>query len=292
MQIQTSYKDNNKGTLYIVPTPIGNLEDITFRAIQTLKKVDLIAAEDTRHTQKLLTHFEIKNTLVSYHEHNKESRMNQVMEKLESGEEIALVSDAGMPAISDPGYDLVVESIAREINVIVLPGANAALVALVGSGLPTNEFLFHGFLPRKKQEKEAVLHRLKGLRATLIFYESPYRVKDTLDMIAKSLGNRQIVIAREISKVFEQYIRGNVEKVIKWTESNTIKGECCIIVEGTMEEVQTDSLWWSSLTIKEHVLHYEEHENISNKDALKRVAVDRNMSKRDVYQHVHVKKLE
>lgn len=291
MHIQTSYDENEKGILYIVPTPIGNLEDITFRAINTLKKVDLIAAEDTRHTQKLLNHFEIKNLLLSYHEHNKVGRMDQIMERLERGEAIALVSDAGMPAISDPGYDLVKEAIAREINVVVLPGANAALCALVGSGLSTNEFLFYGFLPRKKQEKVTELNRLKKLQATLIFYESPYRVKDTIQMLDQQLGNRQIVIAREITKVFEQFIRGNVETVLEWVENNVIKGECCIIVEGNQAgEEDEDSLWWKALTIPEHVLHYEQQEQVSNKEAMKQVAKDRNISRRDVYQQVHVNK--
>ncbi|MBO1004470.1 16S rRNA (cytidine(1402)-2'-O)-methyltransferase [Pseudogracilibacillus auburnensis] len=290
MQIQKSYENKGQGTLYVVPTPIGNLEDITFRAIHTLKKVDLIAAEDTRHTKKLLTHFEIKNQLVSYHEHNKIERANQIMERLLNGKEIAIVSDAGMPAISDPGFDLVREAIDREINVVVLPGANAALCALVGSGLSTSEFLFHGFLPRKKQEKEAELTRLKGLTATLIFYESPYRLKDTLRMISKRLGNRQIVIAREITKIYEQIIRGNVEEVLDWMEKDVVKGECCIIVEGNKEEEETDILWWASLTIPEHVLHYEQQDRLSHKEAMKQVAIDRSMTKRDIYRQIHVKK--
>ena len=289
MYVQTSYEKNEKGTLYIVPTPIGNLEDITFRALNTLKEVDLIAAEDTRHTQKLLNHFEIKSKLISYHEHNRMSRMEQLLARLEQGEQIALVSDAGMPAISDPGYELVKEVIEREINVIVLPGANAALCALVGSGLPTSEFLFYGFLPRKKQEKEAELARLKGLQATIILYESPHRVKETLRTIQKQLGNRQIVIAREITKIYEQFIRGNVEKVLKWAEENVVKGECCIVIEGSSDTEVADTSWWEMLSIAEHVKAYEEKEGLSNKEAMKRVALDRNIARREVYHHIHVK---
>src|SRR5690625_1267692 len=289
MYVQTSYEKNEKGTLYIVPTPIGNLEDITFRALNTLKEVDLIAAEDTRHTQKLLNHFEIKSKLISYHEHNRMSRMEQLLRRLEQGEQIALVSDAGMPAISDPGYELVKEVIEREINVIVLPGANAALCALVGSGLPTSEFLFYGFLPRKKQEKEAELARLKGLQATIILYESPHRVKETLRTIQKQLGNRQIVIAREITKIYEQFIRGNVEKVLKWAEENVVKGECCIVIEGSSDTEVADTSWWEMLSIAEHVKAYEEKEGLSNKEAMKRVALDRNIARREVYHHIHVK---
>src|SRR5690625_1408833 len=291
MLIQTSYKDSKFGTLYVVPTPIGNLEDMTFRAVNTLKKADVIIAEDTRHTQKLLNHFEINNYLISYHEHNKKERTPQILKKLIEKEDIAIVSDAGMPAISDPGHDLVSKAIESEINVVVLPGANAALCALVGSGLPTDEFLFYGFLPRKKQEKETELSRLKTLKATILLYESPYRIKETVRVIAKLLGNRQIVIAREITKIHEQYIRGNAQDVLQWIEKNEVKGECCIVVEGS-DESEAENLWWASMSIHEHVEHYEQLENISHKQALTKVAKDRKLSKRDVYRHIHVDKNE
>lgn len=290
MHIQNSYQESDKGTLYVVPTPIGNLEDMTIRALHTLKSVDLIAAEDTRHTQKLLNHFEIKSKLMSYHEHNKMKRSTQLIDLLEQKQNIALVSDAGMPAISDPGSDIVKEAIEKDIPVVVLPGANAALCALVGSGLPTDAFHFYGFLPRKKREIEKVLESLKSVQATLIFYESPYRVKDTLQAIDKGLGNRQIVIAREITKVFEQFIRGNVEEVIEWIENNEIKGECCILVDGMGEGQKEDTMWWESLSIQEHVSHYEETKQMTNKQAMKQVAIDRNISRREVYQHIHVEK--
>lgn len=291
IQIQSSYKKNDKGILYIVPTPIGNLEDMTFRAVDTLKEANLILAEDTRHTQKLLNHFQIKNALLSFHDHNSLSRMAQVMERLLSGETLALVSDAGMPAISDPGYDLVKEAITEDIHVIVLPGANAALCALVGSGLPTNEFLFYGFLPRKNQEKVSELKRVSQLKATVIFYESPFRVKDTLRFIEKVVGNRSVVISREITKVYEQYIRGTSTEVSSWLEENDIKGECCIIMEGnTSEETATDHEWWNTLTLAEHVQHYEVQGKMTNKAAMKQVAKDRDIPKRDVYQVIHVEK--
>lgn len=289
MQRQKSYEDDGKGVLYIVPTPIGNLDDITFRALQTLKEVALILAEDTRHTQKLLNHFDIKNSLLSYHEHNKEKRTTQILERLKNGEQLALVSDAGMPAISDPGNDLVRHLIAEGIRVIVLPGANAAIGAVVGSGLSTSEFVFYGFLPRKKQEKQSELKRLGRYRATIILYESPYRVKETLQQIHKELGNRNIAIAREITKVHEEFIRGKVEDVVKGLEKETIKGECCIVIEGSAEEIESDTLWWATLSIAEHVDYYEEKEGTTHKAALKKVAVDRNMSRREIYNELHIK---
>lgn len=290
MQIQQSYAKNDCGVLYIVPTPIGNLEDITFRALKTLEKVDVIAAEDTRHTQKLLTHFHIKNQLISYHEHNREERIPEFMGRLEQGENMALVSDAGMPAISDPGHELVKAAIARDISVVVLPGANAALSALVGSGLPTGQFLFYGFLPRKKREKEATLKDVSNEQATLIFYESPHRVAATLQAIAEQLGNREVVIARELTKLYEEYIRGTATEVLAWVQEHPLKGECCLVVAGADgQAARRASDWWVSLAIAEHVAHYEEMNQVSHKDAMRLVAQDRGISRRDVYQQLHVK---
>lgn len=289
MHIQNSYSKSEFGTLYVVATPIGNLEDMTFRAINILKKVAVIAAEDTRQTRKLLTHFEIENQMLSYHEHNRASRASELIERLDRGEDIALVSDAGMPAISDPGFELVQEAITKEVNVVVLPGANAALCALVGSGLSTDAFSFQGFLPRKKQEKISELQRLKQIKATLIFYESPYRMKDTVRLILEELGDRQISVAREITKLYEQYIRGTASEVAEWLSENKVKGECCIVVQGYSGELlDIDKLWWSELSIENHVKHYEKKENISHKVAMKLVADDRNVSRRDIYQQIHV----
>src|SRR5690625_3495061 len=204
MNIQKSFAKDSKGSLYIVPTPIGNLDDITLRALNTLKSSSIIAAEDTRNTQKLLNHFEINSSLISYHEHNKQKRGQEILERLKKGEQVSLVSDAGMPAISDPGFELIQTSIQADHPVVVLPGANAALCALIGSGLSTKEFLFYGFLPRKKTEKKAELERLHPLKSTIIFYESPYRLKETLEVIFDQLGDRQITIDRELTKRFEE----------------------------------------------------------------------------------------
>ncbi|WP_068675859.1 16S rRNA (cytidine(1402)-2'-O)-methyltransferase [Oceanobacillus sp. Castelsardo] len=290
MKIQKSFNDENLGTIYVVPTPIGNLEDITFRALNTLKSVSIIAAEDTRNTKKLLNYFEINVPLISYHEHNKLSREEQLLERVRKGDSIAIVSDAGMPAISDPGYELVTSAIEEELKVVVLPGANAALCALVGSGLSTNAFYFYGFLPRKKKDKEAELERLKYIQASLLFYESPHRIKETLLAMNKVLGNRQIVIARELTKRFEEFIRGSVEELMEWTDQNEQKGEFCLVVSGSdSEEIETE-LWWKDLNVMEHVDYYINENHLSSKEAIKQVAIDRKMPKREVYQtyHVHV----
>lgn len=288
MKVQKSFNDETAGILYLVPTPIGNLEDITYRALRILKEASVIAAEDTRNTRKLLNHFEIQTPLISYHEHSKDSREQQLINKLLNGEQIALVSDAGMPAISDPGYELVQSAIKEDQSVVVLPGANAALCALVGSGLSAQEFLFYGFLPRKKKEKESELARLKSLPSTLIFYESPYRLKDTLKALIEQLGNRNIAIARELTKKFEEYVRGTTEELLAWAEKDELKGEFCIVVEGSLtSEEQEDLLWWSHLSVNDHVTYYIDEEGISSKEAIKRVAVERKMGKREVYQTFH-----
>lgn len=289
MQIQKSFHEHSGGTLYVIPTPIGNLEDITYRALKTLQVVTVIAAEDTRNTKKLLNHFDISTPLISYHEHNKMAREQQLMDRLERGEAIALVSDAGMPGISDPGYELVQAAIKQDNPVVVLPGANAALCALVGSGLPANEFLFYGFLPRKKKDKEAELNRLKSFPATLLFYESPYRLKDTLHACRDQLGNRNVVIARELTKRFEEYARGTTEDLITWAVQQELKGEFCIVVEGnTAAESQEEVHWWRNLSVNDHIKYYMEENNRSSKEAIKQVAMDRKMAKREVYHIYHV----
>lgn len=291
MMIQKSFNDDLKGKLYIVPTPIGNLEDITYRALNTLKSADLIAAEDTRNTQKLLNHFDIHTPLISYHEHNKREREDMMVSKVEEGQVVALVSDAGMPAISDPGYELVHALIKSDLPVVVLPGANAALCALVGSGLPSSEFYFYGFLPRKKKEKQAELERLRSLKATLLIYESPFRVKDTLKVILEQLGNRNIAIARELTKRFEEYVRGTVEELISWTEETELRGEFCLVIEGDSgENTEHDDMWWSHLSVVEHVTHYMDEQSLSSKEAIKIVATERKLPKREVYQAYHIDK--
>ncbi|MUK88088.1 16S rRNA (cytidine(1402)-2'-O)-methyltransferase [Ornithinibacillus sp. L9] len=289
MNIQKSFDQGTEGALYVVPTPIGNLEDITFRALTILKTVTIIAAEDTRNTKKLLNHFDIPTPLISYHEHNKAEREDQLITKVENGESIAIVSDAGMPAISDPGYELVQAAIGKDLPVIVLPGANAALCALVGSGLSSTNFYFYGFLPRKKKDKEAEMNRLKSMQTTMIFYESPYRIKDTLKVIYNQLGNRSIAIARELTKRFEEYVRGTAEEVLEWAETTELKGEFCVVVEGNEQEVvDTSPVWWSHLSVMEHVEYYTKEEGTTSKEAIKQVAKERNLPKRDVYQSYHI----
>jgi len=290
MNIQKSFSTHVEGALYVVPTPIGNLEDITFRSLKVLKECSLIAAEDTRKTKQLLNHFQIKKPLISYHEHNKRERGEELIQQVRAGKQITLVSDAGMPAISDPGSDLIRSIIAENLPVIVLPGANAALCAIIGSGLPTNEFLFYGFLPRKKKDKEDELKRLQSTQATIIFYESPYRIKATLKMLLEQLGNRNIAVARELTKRYEEYIRGMTTDVLDELESREIKGEICLIVEGNQaaKEVKEEILWWSHLSVIEHIEHYLEEE-MSNRDAIKQVAKERKLGRREVYQLFHNK---
>ncbi|MBR7796774.1 16S rRNA (cytidine(1402)-2'-O)-methyltransferase [Agaribacter marinus] len=288
MNIQQSFDNEKKGKLYIVPTPIGNLEDITFRALNILRSVSIIAAEDTRNSKKLLNHFDISTPLISYHEHNKLAREEQLLRRLENHESIAIVSDAGMPAISDPGHELIQAAIEQEFSVVVLPGANAALCALIGSGLPANEFYFYGFLPRKKKDKEAELERLQRIQASLLFYESPYRIKETLKAAKSVLGNRRVVLARELSKRFEEYIRGTLNEVITYTKDIELKGEFCMVIDGTDQLIQETSLWWDGYTIVEHVDYYIDEKDMPSKEAIKLVAKERKLPKREVYQAYHI----
>ena len=290
MMIQKSFANETEGAIILVPTPIGNLEDITYRALNTLKTATVIAAEDTRNTKKLLNYFEITTPLTSYHEHTRNEKIEKLINKAESGAQIAVVSDAGMPAISDPGTDIVKAALERDIKVIVLPGANAALSALVGSGLSTDEFYFYGFLPRKKKEKVEVLDRLKSIPASLLFYESPFRVKDTVNVLHETLGDRKITLARELTKRFEEYIRGTIEEVLTWVETNELKGEFVIVVEGANEDdAQAAADWWIDLEMKEHVEHYMDQEGLSSKEAIKQTAMDRGVPKREVYQNYHIR---
>jgi 16S rRNA (cytidine1402-2'-O)-methyltransferase len=281
--------ENQKGILYLVPTPIGNLEDMSFRAIRLLKEADFIAAEDTRNTKKLCNYFEIKTPIVSYHEHNKESSGIKLLEKLKEGVKIALVSDAGMPTISDPGYELVAAALTEGLTVVPLPGANAALTALIASGLPCQPFYFYGFLNRQKKEKKKELETLKKQTATIIFYESPHRLKETLTLLEAVLGDRRIVLCRELTKKYEEFIRGTISEAIDWANQEEIRGEFCLIVEGSDEDAaEEETSWWVDLTIEEHVNHYISTQGISSKEAIKLTAKDRGLQKRDVYQAFHI----
>ncbi|MCL6573467.1 MAG: 16S rRNA (cytidine(1402)-2'-O)-methyltransferase [Bacillus sp. (in: Bacteria)] len=279
--------EKQKGILYLVPTPIGNLEDMSFRAIRILKEADLIAAEDTRNTKKLCNYFEISTPIVSYHEHNKETSGEKLILKVKEGLMIALVSDAGMPTISDPGYELVCAAINEKVTVVPLPGANAALTSLIASGLSCQPFYFYGFLNRNKKGKRAELEALKWQEATMIFYESPHRLKETLAIMQDVLGNRKVALCRELTKKFEEFIRGSLEEVIVWAHQDEIRGEFCIIIEGTDEQREEAPSWWEHLSLEEHVNHYISEENTPSKEAIKQTAKDRGINKREVYQAYH-----
>ncbi|MEA5623117.1 16S rRNA (cytidine(1402)-2'-O)-methyltransferase [Nostoc sp. UHCC 0251] len=225
--------DPKPGTLYVVGTPIGNLEDITFRAVRILQTVDIIAAEDTRHTGKLLQHFQVKTPQMSYHEHNRTSRIPELLEHLVNNKAIALVSDAGMPGISDPGYELVKACIEAGIPVVPIPGASAAITALSAAGLPTDRFVFEGFLPAKSQQRQEHLESLQTESRTLIFYESPHRLRDTLQDLAKVWGNdRQIVLGRELTKLYEEFWRGTIAEAIAHYSQREPQGEYTLVVAG------------------------------------------------------------
>ncbi|ULO07538.1 16S rRNA (cytidine(1402)-2'-O)-methyltransferase [Paenibacillus sp. 19GGS1-52] len=278
-------KPEGCGSLYLVATPIGNLEDMTYRAVRTLQECDIIAAEDTRQTRKLLSHFEISpSMLFSYHEHNKAASGPELIRYIIEGKNLALVSDAGLPAISDPGADLVALAISHSIPVIPIPGANAALSALIASGLPTTTFTFSGFLPRERKDIRAVLSTLALAQGTLLFYESPHRVIKTLTHLQEAFGNRRVVLARELTKRYEEFVRGTIEECSAWLAEHPPLGEYVIVVEGESKEEAdlAGSAWWRELSIEEHVSHYETS-GLARKDAMKKAASDRGLSKRDVY---------
>ncbi|MFB5763028.1 16S rRNA (cytidine(1402)-2'-O)-methyltransferase [Paenibacillus medicaginis] len=290
LAVQKSYSDrpNEYGTLFLVGTPIGNLEDMTFRAVKTLQECSIIAAEDTRQTRKLLTHFDIiPNKLFSYHEHNKTASGPELIRYIMEGKNLALVSDAGLPAISDPGADLVQLALAAGIAVVPIPGANAALSALIASGLKTERFTFAGFPPRDRKELFSLLHTFEASHGTLVFYESPHRIVKTLAVIQEAYGTRQIVLARELTKLHEEWVRGSVTDCLAWLEEHPPLGEYCLVVEGksAREEAEERQAWWKELTLQEHVEHYESEGN-SRKEAMKRTAADRSLSKRDVYNEL------
>ena len=227
MQVQKSFKgQSNYGTLYLVPTPIGNLQDMTFRSVQILKEVDLICAEDTRNTGLLLKHFEIETKQYSFHEHNAYEKIPDLLERLKSGLSLAQVSDAGMPSISDPGHDLVKAAIAEDIPVVALPGASAGITALIASGLAPQPHIFYGFLPRKKGQQIDFFKEKLSYPETQIFYESPYRVADTLENMHEIYGNRQVTLVRELTKLYEEYQRGTILEILDYIASNPLKGEC------------------------------------------------------------------
>ena len=266
------------GKLYLVATPIGNLEDITFRALRTLKEVDLIAAEDTRNTLKLLNHYEITKPLISYHRHNEEIKKDNLIDKLKNGENIAIVTDAGTPGISDPGEVIVKEAIENNIEVISIPGACAAINALICSGLDTKEFVFLGFLPINKKLRKIKLEEIKNENKTLILYEAPHKMKETLQDLKSILDNRKVVLARELTKIHEEFIRGNIDEVI--SKSENIKGEMILVIEGC-EKVEKESEL-NNLSLDEHYNFYE-RQGLDKKEIIKKIAKDRGKNKNDIY---------
>ena len=274
------------GKLYLVPTPIGNLKDITLRALEVLENVDEIAAEDTRISLKLLNHFNIKKSLFSYHKHNEQGKSLDIINKLKSGLNIALITDAGTPGISDPGSVIVEKCIEEEIEFEVLPGATAITTALVYSGLDTTKFLFRGFLPRENKERNPIIEEIKNVRDTLIFYEAPHRLLSTLDYLKDNLGNRRIAICRELTKLHEEIYRGRISEALDFFVDNRPRGEFVLVIEGKSDEdikAEKEALW-SDLTIREHLLKVIE-DGVDKKEAIKLVAKERGIAKKEVYKH-------
>lgn len=270
-----------KGTLYIVATPIGNLEDITLRALRILKEVDIISAEDTRQTLKLLNHFEINKPLISYHRHNEETKSDILVEKLENGENIALVSDAGTPGICDPGEEVIKNAIEKGINVVPIPGACAMINALIASGISTKEFSFFGFLPLNKKLRRIKLKEIEESNRTIILYEAPHKMKATLMDLKDILKNRRIVLAREITKIHEEFIRKDIDELLN--EIDNIKGEMILIIEESKEKNDNENRL-NELTLEQHYEYYK-NQGMDKKEIIKKIAKDRNVSKNDIYMN-------
>lgn len=273
------------GKLYLCATPIGNLEDITFRVLRTLKEVDLIAAEDTRNSIKLLNHFEIKTPMTSYHEYNKIEKAYKLVEKLQEGKSIALITDAGTPGISDPGEELVRICYENGIEVTSLPGPAACITALTISGLPTRRFAFEAFLPRDKKERARVLEELAQESRTMIVYEAPHHLLKTLKELYEVLGNRELTVCKELTKRYENATKTTFKDAIRFYEDNEPKGEYVLVISGKTFETKEQEAReaWESLSVEEHMAHYEDS-GMERKEAMKQVAKDRGISKRDVYQ--------
>ena len=286
MQVQKSFKgQSNYGTLYLVPTPIGNLQDMTFRSVQILKEVDLICAEDTRNTGLLLKHFEIETKQYSFHEHNAYEKIPDLLERLKSGLSLAQVSDAGMPSISDPGHDLVKAAIAEDIPVVALPGASAGITALIASGLAPQPHIFYGFLPRKKGQQIDFFKEKVSYPETQIFYESPYRVADTLENMHEVYGNRQVTLVRELTKLYEEYQRGSISEILDYIDSNPLKGECLLIVAGASENGREENLT-SDVTPVEAVESLISS-GMKPNQAIKTIAKERKINRQELYNLFH-----
>lgn len=273
------------GTLYLCATPIGNLEDMTFRCVRVLKEADLIAAEDTRNSIKLLNHFEIKTPMTSYHEYNKIEKGKKLVERLLNGENIALITDAGTPGISDPGEELVKMCHEAGVTVTAVPGAAACVTALTISGLPTRRFAFEAFLPTDKKERQRILAEMQTETRTIVMYEAPHRLLKTLKLLSETLGNRRISVCRELTKRHETVFATTIDDAIAYYEAQEPKGECVLVIEGkNVEEIREEEIArWEELSIEEHMEVYLS-KGMDRKEAMKQVAKDRGISKRDVYQ--------
>jgi 16S rRNA (cytidine1402-2'-O)-methyltransferase len=284
MKQQKSFGTHTTGTLYLVPTPIGNLGDMTNRSIQVMQDVDVIAAEDTRHTQQLLNQFEITTKQISFHEHNKETRIPELVARLQAGDSIAQVSDAGMPSISDPGHELVKAAILADVPVVPIPGASAGITALIASGLAPQPFMFYGFLPRKPKEQLHELDLLKTHQETMIFYEAPHRLAKTLQSVEKVFGaERQVVLARELTKRYEEFLRGTIAELVAWATSNEVRGEFVVIVSGNDQVIETsdaDSL--AELSAVDAVKELVEN-GLKPTAAIKQIAKQRSLDRQTLY---------
>lgn len=287
MQLQESFRgEKPKGTLYLVPTPIGNLEDMTFRSIKILKEVELIAAEDTRTTGLLLKHFEIATRQTAFHEHNAKRKIPDLIAHLQAGLDLAQVSDAGLPSISDPGHDLVIAALEEGISVVSLPGASAGITALIASGLAPQPHVFYGFLPRKAGQQRRFLETKKAYPETQIFYESPYRVTDTLENILAVYGDRQVVLVRELTKIYEEYQRGNLSELLTYLKEKPAKGECLLIVAGADGEEGLEIGMDQEIDLKKLVQDLVTQGHKPNQ-AIKAIAKQYQLERQQVYQTYH-----
>ncbi|MFV0810573.1 16S rRNA (cytidine(1402)-2'-O)-methyltransferase [Streptococcus pyogenes] len=285
MQVQKSFKDKKtSGTLYLVPTPIGNLQDMTFRAVATLKEVDFICAEDTRNTGLLLKHFDIATKQISFHEHNAYEKIPDLIDLLISGRSLAQVSDAGMPSISDPGHDLVKAAIDSDIAVVALPGASAGITALIASGLAPQPHVFYGFLPRKAGQQKAFFEDKHHYPETQMFYESPYRIKDTLTNMLAYYGDRQVVLVRELTKLFEEYQRGAISEILSYLEETPLKGECLLIVAGAQVDSEVELTAGVDLV---SLVQKEIQAGAKPNQAIKTIAKAYQVNRQELYQQFH-----
>ena len=275
------------GTLYLCATPIGNLEDITFRVLRTLKEVDLIAAEDTRNSIKLLNHFEIKTPMTSYHEFNKIEKAYQLVDKIKAGQNVALITDAGTPGISDPGEDIVRICYEEGVPVTSLPGAAACITALTMSGLPTRRFAFEAFLPRDKKQRQEVIEELKNETRTIILYEAPHHLVKTITELYNALGDRELTVCRELTKKHEEKQQTTFSELLEYSKENEPRGEYVLVICGRSREeiIKEKQQSWETMSVEEHMKLYES-QGIDHKEALKLVAKDRGVSKRDIYQQL------